>query len=90
MSDPPIDDPDPPPAEKLRYGWMTSLLSPTRQGDVTSVVGALLSKEYLPTLLLTLVSAFGIVMLTGIAHEQVGIFEPAHVQKLRGGMCAWQ
>ncbi len=34
-------------------------------------MGALLGKQYLPTLLLTLVSAFGVVMLTGIAHEQV-------------------
>lgn len=35
------------------------------------MVGALLGEQYLPTLLLTLVSAFGVVMLTGIAHEQV-------------------
>lgn len=46
---------------------------PKRQGDVTGVLGALVSKEYLPTVLLTLLSAFGVVMLTGIAHEQVSM-----------------
>lgn len=58
--------------------------SPNRQGDVTSVLGALLSEEYLPSLLLTLVSAFGVLMLTGIAHEQVGHVSLAYVRRLHG------
>lgn len=46
-------------------------------------MGALLSKQYLPTVLLTLVSAFGVVMLTGIAHEQVGCVNLACVRMCR-------
>ncbi|CAM9671717.1 unnamed protein product, partial [Ectocarpus sp. 8 AP-2014] len=41
------------------------------EGGVVNVLGTLLGKTYLPTFLLTLASAFGVVMLTGIAHEQV-------------------
>ncbi|CAM9264472.1 unnamed protein product, partial [Ectocarpus sp. 6 AP-2014] len=41
------------------------------EGGVVKVLGTLLGKTYLPTFLLTLASAFGVVMLTGIAHEQI-------------------
>ncbi|CAN0257168.1 unnamed protein product, partial [Ectocarpus sp. 12 AP-2014] len=41
------------------------------EGGVVKVLGTLLGKNFLPTFLLTLASAFGVVMLTGIAHEQI-------------------
>ncbi|CAN0479910.1 unnamed protein product, partial [Ectocarpus sp. 12 AP-2014] len=41
------------------------------EGGVVKVLRTLLGKTYLPTFLLTLASAFGVVMLTGIAHEQI-------------------